>query len=95
MFNALFLQDVIQQTRMELSSRMLSEDSMLWRQSWHLRYSSGVMTLVMIWLQVLEDISELRKQWVQGRVDRVSHNTFKLYQVRKNLKTSKVINQFS
>ena len=41
---------------------------------------------------MLEDISELRKQWVQGRVDRVTHNTYKLYEVRKNLKTSKVDN---
>merc|ERR1711963_903914 len=41
--------------------------------------------------QVLEDISELRKQWVQGRVDRVTHNTYKLYEVRKNLKTSKLL----
>ena len=42
--------------------------------------------------QVLEDISELRKKWVQARVDRVSNNTYKLYQVRKNLKQSKVCN---
>merc|ERR1711874_33697 len=41
--------------------------------------------------QVLEDISELRKKWVQARVDRVSNNTFKLYQVRKNLKESKLM----
>merc|ERR1711874_524404 len=41
--------------------------------------------------QVLEDISELRKKWVQARVDRVSHNTYKLYQVRKNLKESKLM----
>ena len=39
---------------------------------------------------MLEDISELRKQWVQGRVDRVTNNTYKLYEVRKHLKTSKV-----
>ena len=43
---------------------------------------------------MLEDISELRKKWVQARVDRVSNNTYKLYQVRKNLKESKV-GQFS
>lgn len=61
------------------------------------KLASQVLTLHCFWViittmpwQVLEDISELRKQWVQGRVDRVSHNTFKLYQVRKNLKTSKV-----
>merc|ERR1712045_789415 len=41
--------------------------------------------------QVLEDISELRKKWVQARVDRVSNNTYKLYQVRKNLKESKLM----
>ena len=45
--------------------------------------------------QVLEDISELRKKWVQARVDRVSNNTYKLYQVRKSLKQSKVSNKFS
>ena len=39
---------------------------------------------------MLEDISELRKLWVQGRVDRVTNNTYKLYEVRKHLKTSKV-----
>merc|ERR1711874_24213 len=41
--------------------------------------------------QVLEDISELRKKWVQARVDRVSNNTYKLYQVRKSLKQSKML----
>ena len=46
--------------------------------------------MISMFSQVLEDISELRKKWVQARVDRVSHNTYKLYQVRKNLKESKV-----
>lgn len=41
--------------------------------------------------QVLEDITELRQQWVQPRVDRVTNNTFKLYQVRVNLKQSKML----
>jgi len=41
--------------------------------------------------QVQEDITELRKQWVQPRVDRVTNNTFKLYQVRENLKQSKML----
>ena len=44
---------------------------------------------------MLEDISELRKQWVQGRVDRVTNNTYKLYEVRKHLKTSKVTEKCS
>ena len=41
-------------------------------------------------MKVQEDITELREQWVQPRVDRVTNNTFKLYQVRENLKQSKV-----
>jgi len=41
--------------------------------------------------QVQEDICELRKKWIQPRVDRVTHNTFKLYQVRANLNLSKVL----
>jgi len=41
--------------------------------------------------QVQEDITELRQQWVQPRVDRVTNNTFKLYQVRENLKQSKML----
>jgi len=41
--------------------------------------------------QVQEDITELREQWVQPRVDRVTNNTFKLYQVRENLKQSKML----
>ena len=46
--------------------------------------------MISMFSEVLEDISELRKKWVQARVDRVSNNTYKLYQVRKNLKESKV-----
>merc|ERR1711872_211898 len=41
--------------------------------------------------QVQVDIAELRKKWVQLRVDRVTHHTFKLYQVREHLKHSKVL----
>merc|ERR1719431_2241682 len=41
--------------------------------------------------QVQEDITELREKWVQPRVDRVTNNTFKLYQVRENLKQSKML----
>merc|ERR1711915_216144 len=41
--------------------------------------------------QVQEDITELREKWVQPRVDRVTRNTFKLYQVRENLKLSKLL----
>merc|ERR1711970_305225 len=41
--------------------------------------------------QVQEDITELRNKWVQPRVDRVTNNTFKLYQVRENLKQSKML----
>merc|ERR1712123_125005 len=41
--------------------------------------------------QVQEDITELREQWVQPRVDRVTNNTFKLYQVRENLKLSNML----
>ena len=41
--------------------------------------------------RVQEDITALRQQWVQQRVDRVTNNTYKLYQVRENLKLSKVI----
>jgi len=41
--------------------------------------------------QVHVDITELRNKWVQPRVDRVSNNTFKLWQVRENLKKSKVL----
>ena len=37
------------------------------------------------------DIAELRQKWVQLRVDRVTHNTYKLYQVREHLKHSKVL----
>ena len=36
------------------------------------------------------DITELRSKWVQPRVERVTNNTFKLWQVRENLKLSKV-----
>merc|ERR1712045_165882 len=39
--------------------------------------------------QVQLDISLLRQKWVQLRVDRVTNNTFKLYQVREQLKQSK------
>merc|ERR1719195_1431044 len=39
--------------------------------------------------QVQVDISQLRQKWVQLRVDRVTNNTFKLYQVREQLKLSK------
>merc|ERR1719195_1258560 len=35
--------------------------------------------------QVQVDISQLRQKWVQLRVDRVTNNTFKLYQVSKQL----------
>eukprot|EP00092_Neocalanus_flemingeri_P010785 GFUD01011614.1.p1 GENE.GFUD01011614.1~~GFUD01011614.1.p1 ORF type:complete len:1750 (+),score=541.73 GFUD01011614.1:94-5343(+) len=42
-------------------------------------------------VQVQEDICELRNKWVQPRVDRVTNNTFKLYQVRENLKQSKLL----
>merc|ERR1712106_527722 len=41
--------------------------------------------------QVQVDIAELRQKWVQLRVDRVTHHTFKLYQVREHLKHSKVL----
>merc|ERR1712156_1387886 len=37
------------------------------------------------------DITELRSKWVQPRVERVTNNTFKLWQVRENLKLSKVL----
>ena len=40
--------------------------------------------------QVQDDIVKLRQKWVQLRVDRVTHNTFQLYQVREQLKLSKV-----
>ena len=40
--------------------------------------------------QVQVDITELRSKWVQPRVERVTNNTFKLWQVRENLKLSKV-----
>ena len=40
--------------------------------------------------QVQDDIVQLRQKWVQLRVDRVSQNTFQLYQVREQLKLSKV-----
>lgn len=36
------------------------------------------------------DIKELRQKWVLPRVERVTTNTFKLYQVREQLKKSKV-----
>ena len=42
-------------------------------------------------LQVQKDITELRQKWVQVRVDRVTNNTYKLYQVREQLKLSKVV----
>merc|ERR1712147_306705 len=35
--------------------------------------------------------TELRSKWVQPRVERVTNNTFKLWQVRENLKLSKVL----
>merc|ERR1712226_787488 len=41
--------------------------------------------------QVQVDITELRSKWVQPRVERVTNNTFKLWQVRENLKLSKVL----
>lgn len=41
--------------------------------------------------RVQEDITALRQQWVQQRVDRVTNNTYKLYQVRENLKLSKLL----
>merc|ERR1712226_858056 len=41
--------------------------------------------------QVQVDITELRSKWVQPRVERVTNNTFKLWQVRENLKPSKVL----
>merc|ERR1712227_180935 len=41
--------------------------------------------------QVQVDISQLRQKWVQHRVDRVTNNTFKLYQVREQLKLSKLL----
>ena len=40
--------------------------------------------------QVQVDIRELRSKWVLPRVERVTTNTFKLYQVREQLKLSKV-----
>ena len=42
-------------------------------------------------LKVQMDIRELRSKWVLPRVERVTTNTFKLYQVREQLKLSKVI----
>ena len=36
------------------------------------------------------DIRELRSAWVMPRVERVTTNTFKLYQVREQLKRTKV-----
>jgi len=39
--------------------------------------------------QVKVDIDELRKKWGQPRVERVTNNTFKLWQVRERLKQSK------
>merc|ERR1712241_655315 len=41
--------------------------------------------------QVQVDITELRRKWVQPRVERVTNNTLKLWQVRENLKLSKVL----
>jgi len=41
--------------------------------------------------QVKVDIDELRKKWGQPRVERVTNNTFKLWQVRERLKQSKVL----
>lgn len=40
--------------------------------------------------QVQVDIRELRQKWVLPRVERVTTNTYKLYQVREQLKRSKV-----
>merc|ERR1711936_1221389 len=41
--------------------------------------------------QVQVDIRELRSKWILPRVERVTNNTFKLYQVREQLKLSKVL----
>jgi len=41
--------------------------------------------------QVQVDIRELRSKWILPRVERVTTNTFKLYQVREQLKRSKVL----
>ena len=46
--------------------------------------------LVYVLFKVQVDIAELRQKWVQLRVDRVTHNKFKLYQVCEHLKHSKV-----
>lgn len=40
--------------------------------------------------QVQTDIVELRQGWVEQRVERVTGNTFKLYQIREQLKQCKV-----
>lgn len=41
-------------------------------------------------MQVQTDIVELRQGWVEERVERVTGNTFKLYQIREQLKQCKV-----
>lgn len=45
----------------------------------------------MFGVQVQVDITELRSKWGQPRVERVTNNTFKLWQVRENLKKSKTL----
>ena len=52
----------------------------IWHESLSCSYPSQVQT----------DITELRQKWVEHRVERVTSNTFKLYQIREQLKQCKV-----